>query len=592
MIKELLYPFDPNYILENKRKIKKALLENSEAFVEKKVAILGGYTTSAIKQIMELFLLNNGIKVSFYESEYNKFYEDAMFDNTELETFKPDIIYVCTSNRNITKYPSLNDDNVEDLLNNEFEKFKGIWQSLNNRYHCPIIQNNFELPYYRLMGNKEASDIHGKVNFITRLNLLFAEYARNNENFYICDINYISADYGLKQWSDPFYFHMYKYALNVNAVPYLSFNVANIIKSIFGKNKKGFVLDLDNTLWGGVIGDDGVEGIKVGPEEREGQVYSEFQRYLKEHKQLGVILNIDSKNDYENAIAGLKHPDSELSEDDFVEIKANWDPKDRNFEEIAKELNLLPESLVFVDDNPAERHIVSEQLKGVCAPEISSVEHYIEVIDRNGFFEVTTLSKDDLKRNEMYKQNAERAKAEASFSNYKDYLLSLNMKGIIKPFEPMYIERISQLSNKSNQFNLTTHRYTVADIEEIANDDNYIKLYGKLIDRFGDNGLVSVLIGHIIRDTCEMDLWIMSCRVLKRDLEFAMMDELVKKCKEKGVKKIIGHYYPTAKNNMVKDFYSIQGFSKISEDEKGNTDWLFEIDDNYQLKNEVIEVEE
>ena len=591
MLKELLYPFDPNYILENKRKIKKALLENSNGFVEKKIAVLGGYTTAAIKQIMELFLLNNGIKASFYESEYNKFYEDAVFDNAELESFDPDLIYVCTSNRNITKYPSMN-DNVEDLLNSEFEKYKGIWQSLNSRYHCPIIQNNFELPYYRLMGNKEASDIHGKVNFITRLNLLFAEYAQNNENFYICDINYISADYGLRQWSDPFFFHMYKYALNVNAVPYLSFNVANIIKSIFGKNKKGFVLDLDNTLWGGVIGDDGVEGIKVGPEESEGQVYSEFQRYLKEHKQLGVILNIDSKNDFENAIAGLKHPDSELSEDDFVEIKANWEPKDRNFEEIAKELNLLPESLVFVDDNPAERHIVSEQLKGVCAPEISSAEHYIEVLDRNGFFEVTTLSKDDLKRNEMYKQNAERAKAEASFSNYKDYLLSLNMKGIIKSFEPMYIERISQLSNKSNQFNLTTHRYTVADIEEIAKDENYIPLYGKLIDRFGDNGLVSVVIGHVVGDTCEMDLWIMSCRVLKRDLEFAMMDELVKKCKEKGVKKIIGHYYPTAKNNMVKDFYSIQGFSKISEDEKGNTDWLFEIDDNYQLKNEVIEVEE
>ena len=591
MLKELLYPFDPNYILENKRKIRKALLENSDGFIEKKIAVLGGYTTAAIRQIMELFLLNNGIKASFYESEYNKFYEDAMFDNAELEKFKPDIIYICTSNRNITRYPSLN-DNVDDLLNNEFEKYKGIWQSLNDRYHCPIIQNNFELPYYRLMGNKEASDIHGKVNFITRLDLLFAEYAQKHENFYICDINYISADYGLRQWSDPFYFHMYKYALNVNAVPYLSFNVTNIIKSIFGKNKKGFVLDLDNTLWGGVIGDDGVEGIKIGPEESEGQVYSEFQRYLKEHKQLGVILNIDSKNDYENAIAGLKHPDSELSEDDFVEIKANWEPKDRNFEEIAKEINLLPESLVFVDDNPAERHIVSEQLKGVCAPEIGSVEHYIEVLDRNGFFEVTTLSKDDLKRNEMYKQNAERAKAEASFSNYKDYLLSLDMKGIIKPFEPMYIERISQLSNKSNQFNLTTHRYTVADIEEIAKDENYIPLYGKLIDRFGDNGLVSVVIGHVVEDVCEMDLWIMSCRVLKRDLEFAMMDELVKRCKEKGVKKIIGHYYPTAKNNMVKDFYSIQGFSKISEDEKGNTDWLFEINDDYQLKNEVIKVED
>ena len=591
MLKELLYPFDPNYILQNKRKIRKALLEDSSSFIEKKIAILGGYTTSAIRQIMELFLLNNGIKASFYESEYNKFYEDAMFDNLELEQFAPDIIYVCTSNRNITKYPELKDD-ADELLKSEFEKYRGIWESLKTRYHCPIIQNNFELPYYRLMGNREVSDVHGKVNFITRLNLLMDEYAQNNENFYICDINYISADYGLRQWSDPFYFHMYKYALNVNAVPYLSFNVANIIKSIFGKNKKGFVLDLDNTLWGGVIGDDGVEGIKVGPEESEGQVYAEFQRYLKEHKQLGIILNIDSKNDYENAIAGLKHPDSELSEDDFVEIKANWEPKDLNFEAIAKELNLLPESLVFVDDNPAERHIVSEQLKGVCAPELSAVEHFIEVLDRNGFFEVTTLSKDDLKRNEMYKQNAERARAEASFSNYKDYLLSLNMKGIIRSFEPMYIERISQLSNKSNQFNLTTRRYTVSDIEEIANDENYIALYGKLIDRFGDNGLVSVVIGHVIEDICDIVLWIMSCRVLKRDLEYAMMDELVRRCKEKGIRKIVGHYYPTAKNSMVKDFYSLQGFSKISEDEKGNTEWSFEIEDDYQPKNEVIEVED
>lgn len=591
MLKELIYPFDPAYILENKRKLKKALLEESISFVDKKIAILGGYTTSAVKQIMELFLLNNGIRPSFYESEYNKFYEDAMFDNEELKAFDPDIIYVCTSNRNVTRYPELNDD-VDSSLNNEYKKYENIWKSLKAKYNCPIIQNNFELPYYRLMGNKDASDIHGKVNFITRLNLMFYEYAQKNENFYICDINYISADYGLKQWSDPFYYHMYKYALNVNAIPYLSFNVANIIKSIFGKNKKGFVLDLDNTLWGGVIGDDGVEGIKVGPEESEGQVYSEFQRYLKEHKQLGVILNIDSKNDYENAIAGLKHPDSELSEDDFVEIKANWEPKDINFEQIAKDINLLPESLVFIDDNPAERHIVTEQLKGVVAPELDSVEHFIETIDRNGFFEVTTLSKDDLNRNEMYKQNAERAKAEASFTDYKDYLLSLNMIGIIKPFEPLYTERISQLSNKSNQFNLTTHRYTVSEIEEIANDNEYITLYGKLIDRFGDNGLVSVVIGHLEDGVCDIDLWIMSCRVLKRDLEFAMMDELVKKCKERNITRIIGHYYPTAKNSMVKDFYAMQGFEKLREDENGNTDWLFEIKEDYKNKNEVIEVEE
>ena len=450
-MKELQYPFDPNYILSKKKSIKKTLLENSKGLIKKNIAILGGYTTNTIKQVMELFLLDQGIEPAFYESEYNQFYQDAMFDNAELEAFAPDVIYVCTSNRNIVAYPSIQDteEDVNRLLDNEYTKYVSVWESLASRYHCPIIQNNFEMPFYRLLGNKDASDIHGKVNFLTRLNMKFYEYVQKHDNVFICDVNYISADYGLKEWSDPFYYHMYKYALNVNAIPYLSFNVSNIIKSIFGKNKKGLVLDLDNTLWGGVIGDDGVDNIVLGPEESEGQVYSEFQRYVKEQTSIGVILNIDSKNDEANALAGLNHPDSELHKDDFIVIKANWDPKDVNFKQIADNINLLPESLVFVDDNPAERHIVSEQLKGVVAPEIGEVNQYIMNIDRGGYFEVTNLSSDDRKRNEMYKENAKRAELQASFADYSDYLKSLEMKGIIKPFESLYMARISQLTNKS-----------------------------------------------------------------------------------------------------------------------------------------------
>lgn len=590
-MKQLEYPFDVEYIVSKKKRIKKELLENNKSFIDKNIAILGGSTTNDIKNILELFLLNYGIKPLFYESEYNQFYQDAMFDNKELEEFKPDIIYICTTNRNIINYPLISDskDTIDELINNEYKKYEDIWTSLTSKYHCPIIQNNFEKPFYRLMGNKEVSDIHGKINFLNRINNKFYEYAQNNENFYICDLDYISSDYGLSRWHNNFYYHMYKYALDINAIPYLSFNVANIIKSIFGKNKKGFVLDLDNTLWGGIVGDDGVEGIQIGPEESIGQAYLEFQNYLKEHKQLGVILNVDSKNDYDNALAGINHPDGVLKEDDFISIKANWNPKDINFVEIAKEINLLPESLVFIDDNPAERHIVAEQLKGVSAPEIGEIQDYIRNIDRNGFFEVTTLSKDDLNRNKMYKENALRAKLESSFANYKDYLLSLDMKGIIKPFEVMYHERIAQLSNKSNQFNLTTRRYTIGEIEDIANNKEHIALYGKLIDRFGDNGLVSVVIGHVIENICHIDLWIMSCRVLKRDMEYAMMDELVKICKNKGIEEIIGYYYPTAKNKMVKDFYSLHGFNKIEEDELGNTKWRLIIN-NYENKNEVIKV--
>ncbi|MCM1264433.1 MAG: HAD-IIIC family phosphatase [Butyrivibrio sp.] len=590
-MKELEYPFDANLIFEKKKKFKRALLDNSDSFIEKNIAILGGSTTGEIKNILELFLLNYGIKPSFYESEYNKYYEDAVFPNPQLEEFKPDIIYIHTTNRNIQRFPVIADDekSVALLIEQEVLKYESIWEKLSEKYHCSIIQNNFEMPLYRLMGNKDASDIHGAVNFLTRLNMRFYEYAQTHDNFYICDINYISADYGLKEWADPFYFYLYKYALNIKAIPYLAFNVANIIKSILGKNKKGFVLDLDNTLWGGIIGEDGVDNIKLGPEEAGGQGYLEFQRYIKAHKQLGVLLCIDSKNDYENALEGLRHTNSELSPEDFAEIRANWEAKDKNFEDIAKTLDILPESLVFIDDNPAERYIVREQIPGAAVPEIEESHQYIKNIDRNGYFEVTTLSKDDCMRNEMYRENAERKQFQALFSDYGGYLASLDMKAEIKAFEPVYMARISQLTNKSNQFNLTTRRYTQAEIEKLAADKEYITLYGKLEDRFGDNGVVSVIIGHKNLEICNIELWLMSCRVLKRDMEYVMMDKLVHKCKECGIKEIHGFYYPTAKNLMVKEFYSLLGFEKVADD-NGNTEWAYRIPDSYADKNKYITV--
>ena len=590
-MKELEHPFDGKYIIGKKLKIKKQLLGDGSKRMKKRIAILGGSTTNDIKLCLELFLLNYGIEPKFYESEYNQYYQDAMFPPEELLSFQPDIIYIHTTNRNITKYPSMNEsaEAVDKLLAAEITKFSSMWDNLTCIFHCPIIQNNFEKPVYRLLGNKDVSDIHGKVCYINRLNQKWAEYAQTHDNFYICDLDYISSDYGLNAWHDLQNWYMYKYAMSLSAIPMLSFNVANIIKSILGKNKKGFVLDLDNTLWGGVIGDDGVDNIEIGPEEAVGQAYLEFQNYLKEHTQLGLILNVDSKNDEANALAGLNHPDGVLKPEDMIVIKANWEPKDRNYVQIAKELNLLPESLVFVDDNPAERHIVSEQIPGVAAPDIGSVQDYIKTIDRSGFFETTVISSDDAKRNQMYKENAERAQLEAKYDNYSDYLLSLSMKGTIKPFEPVLMARIAQLSNKSNQFNLTTRRYTQDEIEVIAANPEYIDLFGRLEDRFGDNGVVAVTIGHQTGEQVDIDLWIMSCRVLKRDMEFAMMDEFISICRKRGVEKVIGHYYPTAKNGMVKEFYSLHGFSKTEEDSEGNAKWEILVAD-YEPKNKVITV--
>lgn len=594
-MKELQYPFDPEWILKKKKTIKKLLEEKESNCIEKRIAILGGMTTNNIKVILELFLLNYGIKPIFYESEYNQYYEDGMFTNEELEKFGPDLIYVCTSNRNISSYPQMDDSKemAEQKLNALYQKFEGLWGHIVDVYHCPIIQNNFEYPFFRLMGNKDCSDYRGRVNFVTMLNCKFYEYAQTHANFYICDINYISASYGLDEWSNPYYWHMYKYAVSVPAIPYLSYNVANIIKSIYGKNKKAFNLDLDNTLWGGIIGDDGVDNIEIGQETSLAQTYSEFQEYIKLHKQLGILLTINSKNDEKNALDGLARPDSILHKDDFVSIKANWKPKSLNLMETAQEMNLLPESYVFVDDNPAERAIIADQVPDAAIPEISGVEHYIQVIDKSGFFEVTAFSQDDLKRNEMYQENAKRQQLKAAFSNYEDYLKSLEMEAEIQNFIPVYMSRIAQLTNKSNQFNLTTKRYSQADIEAVAADDMHITLYGKLKDKFGDNGVVSIIIGRIDgdnRDELHIELWLMSCRVLKRNMEFAMMDELVEKAEMAGIKNIFGYYYPTAKNAMVKDFYKLQGFKKVSADEEGNTIWKFEVPKKYEKKQCVITV--
>lgn len=590
-MKELEYPFDSELILQKKKSLKKTLLADGTKRIQKKIAVLGGSTTSHIVNILELFLLDQGIEPVFYESEYAQYYQDAMFPDESLLSFAPDIVFFHTSNRNLTQWPEMTDseDAVNAKLAQELTKFRAMWDSVSEKFRCPIIQNNMDLPMYRLLGSRDAYDYRGRENFITRFNQGIYDYAKTHESFFVHDLCYVSADYGLAKWHNPLYWNMYKYCLCMEAIPDYSFSVAKIIKSIFGKNKKAIALDLDNTLWGGVVGDDGVDGIEIGQETGVAQSYYEFQSYLKQVKGTGVVLTVCSKNDHENAIAGLNHPEGALKPDDFILIKANWDPKDRNIVQTAQELSIFPDAIVFADDNPAEREIVRRQVPGVSVPEMDAVENYIRNLDRSGFFEVTNFSADDLKRNEMYQQNMERAAQMAAFSDYSEYLKSLEMEAVIDDFLPVYIARITQLTNKSNQFNVTTKRYTPDEMQAVFESADYIRLYGKLIDKFGDNGVVSVVIGKKIGDTLDMELWLMSCRVLKRDMELAMLDTLVEKCRKAGIKTIRGHYYPTAKNNMVRGLYESFGFTKESEDEAGNTAWTLPVA-GYENQNHVISV--
>jgi FkbH-like protein len=585
----LSYPLDINNILRKNKSIKNELIKNDE-YLKLNIAILGGSTTHLIKLILELFLLHNRILPNFYESEYNQYYEDALFGDKTINLFEPDLIYIHTSNVNISVYPKIphKEDDIKLLIKNEVDKYKSIWSAL-SKYNCAIIQNNFDYPYDRSLGNLDCYDIHGKTYFINQLNYFFSENARNIKHLYINDINYLSSYIGISKWFDKSLWYRAKYALSMDSIPELCFNLSKIIKSIFGGSKKCLVLDLDNTCWGGIIGDDGLNGIDIGSETAIGEAFTAFQTYVKELMERGVTLAVCSKNELRSAKEGFEHPDSILKLVDFTSFKANWEPKYKNLIEISKEINIGLDSLVFMDDNPVERDSISNQTPNVCVPNIGNdILQYIDHLDRNCYFEPISLLEDDINRNKYYAANKQRDEDLSSIESFSDFLESLNMCAEIKIYDPIYLDRIAQLTNKTNQFNLTTKRYSNIGIERLSKRDDYIIIYGKLTDKYGDNGLVAITIGRFMDHQCHLELWLMSCRVINRDLEYAMLDELVKYCINKNITELIGYYYKTKKNNLVADLYERFGFDKIDEN-NSNTVWSLKLN-KYHFKNTIIKV--
>lgn len=593
----LTYPFDVAMLRKKQKAIRRELLEQDVVLLEKRIAILGGSTTNMFRDFLELFLLDVGVKPIFYESEYAQYYEEAVFQNDALSEFAPDIIFVFTTSVNLKEQPNAFEtkEEAEARINREYTRYQSIWDGLAARYHAVIIQNNFEMPAYLLLGSLDAVLWGGWRNTIESLNARIAEYAMAHAGMYVHDVHYLASLLGTEQWFDLSQYSAYKLAIRYESMPFVAMHAANVVKAILGRTKKCLVLDLDNTLWGGIIGDDGMEGIQIGKETPEAEAYTAFQRYLLALKERGALLAVCSKNEEAVAKSGFSHQDTVLQLDDFVAFQANWEPKDQNVRRIANMLNIGLDSLVFLDDNPMERAIVREHVPEVAVPEVTGgdVASYIRAIERNGYFETVSISEDDRKRSEAYRANQQRVEMEAVASSYEDFLLSLDMRAEIAPFRRIYYDRIAQLTNKSNQFNLTTRRFTRADIERIAEDSRYITLYGRLQDRFGDNGLVSVVIAEKEGKDVHIRLWLMSCRVLKRGVEEAMMEELVKKVRLAGGEKLIGYYYPTAKNGMVRDFYRAHSFSLV-DDADGNTVWehRLEVDAPPIAKKHFIQVEE
>jgi FkbH-like protein len=590
VLKAFRFPIAVADIVRKRRGLKKELLKQPN-LVATRIAILGGSTTTEVKSMLELFLLAQGIEPTFYESEYKRYFEDVEFENPELWNFKPNIVFIHTTWHNISEFPELleSEAKVEERVRREMSRFESFWEKIHTELGALIIQNNFDLPVLRPLGNLEASQSFGRVNFVMRLNAEFAKYARGHSRFLINDILYLSAQVGQAAWFRNNYWYNFHMALSPTATVSLAQNVAAIVKSVYGKSKKCLVLDLDNTLWGGVIGDDGVQNLILGKDHPIGEAFLDFQLYVKDLQRRGIILAVCSKNDAENAKEGFSHPDSVLKLEDFSAFKANWDPKPENIRAIATELNIGLDSIVFVDDNPAERDFVAEQLPEVAVPNVGAdVSAFAEVLEYERYFEVDKVVEDDLNRSAYYSSNAQRTAGQSRFSDYGEFLASLEMTAEIGPFLPVYLERITQLINKTNQFNLTTRRYTSAEVVGIAQDPAFLTLYGRLVDKFGDNGLVSVLIGQVFDETLQLDLWLMSCRVLKREMEFAMFDALVEQCQGRGIRKIVGVYIPSKKNAMVAGHYASLGFSPVGGASEGRRLWRYDVPATYSPRTQYI----
>jgi len=572
-----------------RRKSLKRALSDVKGLQDLRIAILGGSATQEFVNFLEVLLLHNGFRPAILESEYGRFYEDSVIDSAALIEFAPDIVYLHTSCLNVEP-PSLGAAELElqNRLENEMTRYQQIWQSLEEKSSCQIIQNNFELPAYSILGNSDAVAPGGQTRFFMELNLRFSREAASRPRLMLLDIQSLSARMGLRNWFDWNRYFSYKLLRSAEANVEIARSLSSLVKALYGKSRKALILDLDNTLWGGVIGDDGLDGIQIGRETPVAEAYTAFQEYCLALRSRGVLLAVCSKNDDAVARSGFSHPSSVLKLEQFSCFKANWEPKHENILAIAQELNLGVDSFVFVDDNPAERALVAAQLPAVAVPEMSdNVADYPGILDRGRYFETAALSQEDLSRARHYELNAERLSTAASFSDYGEYLASLNMTAEIDTFQPVYLERIAQLTNKTNQFNLTTRRLTLSEMKQIAEDPLHIGLYGRLIDRFGDNGLVSVVIGRQEHLTVHLDLWLMSCRVLKRDLELAMLDAIAGHAISRGALTLVGYYIATPKNGMVKDFYKTLGFTP----DEAATVWRLDLS-NYTIRNKYIKLKE
>lgn len=549
------------------KQIKKLLKQDNTNLPEMKVALLGDTATQFLATAIKGVGAERGYNINLFEAEYNQVERQVLDPTSNLHQFAAKYTVVFQSTHKLLETYSLKDASDWSKLCDERLNFI---RTLCETTEGKIIYFNYPEIDDTVFGQYANRT---ELSFTWQIRQLNYELMRSTQeypNLYICDIAALQNQFGREWMFDSSVYVSTEMVLSLDALPYVGSRVMDIICAIEGKFKKCLILDLDNTVWGGVVGDDGWENIQVGHGLGIGKAYTEFQEWVKKLKNRGIIIAVCSKNDEDKAKEPFeKNPEMVLRLDDIAVFVANWENKADNIRTIQQILNIGFDSMVFLDDNPFERNMVRENVPGVCVPELpEDPGDYLEFLYSLNLFETASYSAGDKDRTKQYQTEAKRVQAAQKFANEADFLKSLDMVSVVEGFTPFNTPRVAQLSQRSNQFNLRTVRYTDGEIAALGASDKHVCLSFTLEDKFGDNGLICVIIMEK-RDakTLFVDTWFMSCRVLKRGMENFTLNTMVEYAKTHGFERIVGEYIPTLKNGMVKEHYPNLGFNAIGENQ-------------------------
>ena len=557
-----------------------------------KVAILSSFTLNGLNEILHVKCSELGIRYQSYLAGYNQYNQEFLNSQSDFYKFSPDVTFLVLDIRNFLgdnfHFPyNLSDDERKSLVKEKIHHLENIIQNFEKNSNSKLVITNFNIPSYSPNGIIESKSVFGFHEMIEEINKLLRNISKNNNWVYIYDFNQFISKYGEKNVFDYRQFHVGDIQIALNFVPHFGDELMGFIKPITGTNRKCIVLDLDNTIWGGIVGEDGFEGIQLD-HTSNGKAFVDFQKELLSLWNQGVILAINSKNNFDDAMKVIReHPNMILREKNFASIQINWNDKAHNIKQIADEINIGLNSIVFFDDDKLNRERIRQEFPDILTVELpDDPSQFSTILKDLNDFNVLQRTDEDVKRGQMYAQQRERKKLENSISSLDDFLQQLDIKVKMKKSNEFLIPRISQLTLKTNQFNLTTKRYQEEEIRTLANDKKFIVGCAQVLDKFGDNGITNVYIINKEDKTWIIDTFLLSCRVMGRGVEDAILSEILKDAKQNGISQIKAEFIPTQKNMPAENFLSDNGFKK------DGSFWIYNLNNEIKSPNHLeVEIE-